>query len=98
MEPFVRVTQLGGDLTSATSYFKVERKSGEIAWYGKTSSAASVARASSSPEMAAEIYLASALVVDETTMMERAYLDELAKQLKLDAGLKAALEARARTA
>jgi uncharacterized membrane protein YebE (DUF533 family) len=58
---------------------------------------ADVARASSSPEMAAEIYLASALVVDETTTMERAYLDELAKQLELDAGLKAALEAKAKT-
>jgi uncharacterized membrane protein YebE (DUF533 family) len=57
---------------------------------------ADVARASSSPEMAAEIYLASALVVDDTTTMERAYLDELAKQLELDAGLKAALEAKAR--
>jgi uncharacterized membrane protein YebE (DUF533 family) len=57
---------------------------------------ADVARASTSPEMAAEIYLASALVVDETTMMERAYLDELATQLKLDAGLKAALEAKAK--
>ena len=57
---------------------------------------ADVARASSSPEMAAEIYLASALVVDDTTTMERAYLDELAKQLELDAGLKAALEARAK--
>jgi uncharacterized membrane protein YebE (DUF533 family) len=57
---------------------------------------ADVARASTSPEMAAEIYLASALVVDDTTTMERAYLDELARQLKLDAGLKAALEAKAK--
>jgi uncharacterized membrane protein YebE (DUF533 family) len=59
---------------------------------------AEVARASSSPEMAAEIYLASALVVDDTTTMERAYLDELATQLKLDQGLKTALEAKARAA
>lgn len=44
LESFVRVTQLGGDLTSATSYFKVERKSGEIAYYGNTSTAASAAR------------------------------------------------------
>ncbi len=57
---------------------------------------AEVATAAKTPEMAAEIYLASALVVDETTTMERAYLDELAKQLKLDAGLKAALEAKAK--
>jgi uncharacterized membrane protein YebE (DUF533 family) len=59
---------------------------------------ADVASASTSPEMAAEIYLASALVVDDTTTMERAYLDALATQLKLDPGLKAALEARAQTA
>ena len=56
---------------------------------------ADVAAAASSPEMGAEIYLASLLVVDDTTMMERAYLDELARQLKLPAGLKADLEARA---
>jgi uncharacterized membrane protein YebE (DUF533 family) len=45
--------------------------------------------------MAAEVYLASLLVVDETTTMERAYLDELARRLRLDPGLKADLEARA---
>ena len=44
MESFVRVTQLGGDLTSAVSYFKVERKSGEIAYYGNTGTGASPAR------------------------------------------------------
>jgi uncharacterized membrane protein YebE (DUF533 family) len=57
---------------------------------------AEVAAAAKTPEMGAEIYLASVLVADETTTMERAYLDELAKQLKLDAGLKAALEAKAK--
>ena len=57
---------------------------------------ADVATASASPEMAAEIYLASLLVVDETTTMERAYLDELARQLKLAPALKVDLEARAR--
>ena len=56
---------------------------------------AAVAAAAATPEMAAEIYLASALVVDETTVMERAYLDELARQLRLDAGLKAELERQA---
>ena len=56
---------------------------------------AAVAAAAATPEMAAEIYLASVLVVDETTVMERAYLDELARQLRLDAGLKAALERQA---
>ncbi len=44
LESFVRVTQFGGDLGSASTYFKVERKSGEIAWYGGTSTAATPAR------------------------------------------------------
>lgn len=53
---------------------------------------AAVARASSTPEMAAEMYLASLLIVDEETFMERAYLDQLAKELKLDPDLKSKLE------
>jgi uncharacterized membrane protein YebE (DUF533 family) len=57
-----------------------------------------VAAAAQTPAMGAEIYLASLLVVDETTTMERAYLDELARQLKLPAELKADLEARAAAA
>lgn len=57
-----------------------------------------VARGVTGPEMAAEVYLASVLVVDQTTTMERAYLDELARQLNLPAALKADLEAKARTA
>lgn len=59
---------------------------------------ADVAAAANGPEMAAEIYLASVLVVDQTTTMERAYLDELARQLRLADGLKAELEARAAAA
>lgn len=57
---------------------------------------AEVAAAATGPEMAAEIYLASLLVADETTTMERAYLDALAAALKLPPGLRAELEARAR--
>lgn len=56
---------------------------------------AQVAQAASSPELAAEMYLASLLVADETSFMERAYLDELARQLRLPSGLKAELEAQA---
>ncbi len=59
---------------------------------------AEVAAAVTSPEMAAEVYLASLLVVDETTTMERAYLDELARRLRLDPALKTDLEARAAAA
>jgi RHS repeat-associated protein len=44
LESFVRVTQLGGNLTAGNSYFKVERKSGEVAYYGATNTAASTAR------------------------------------------------------
>jgi uncharacterized membrane protein YebE (DUF533 family) len=56
---------------------------------------ADVAAAAQGPEAAAEIYLASLLVVDQTTTMERAYLDALARELRLDASLKTQLEARA---
>jgi RHS repeat-associated protein len=44
IESFVRVTQLGGDLQSASTYFEVETKSGEILWYGNNSTAANSAR------------------------------------------------------
>lgn len=56
---------------------------------------AEVARAASTPELASEMYLASLLVVDESSFMERAYLDELARQLRLPDGLKVELEAQA---
>ena len=57
--------------------------------------AAAALEPNANPQMAAEIYLASLLVVDDTTTMERAYLDELARQLKLAPGLQAELQARA---
>ncbi|WP_442951963.1 tellurite resistance TerB family protein [Orrella sp. JC864] len=59
---------------------------------------AAVARAAATPEMAAEMYLASLMVVDEESYMERAYLDELARQLKLEPGLKETLEQQVRPA
>ncbi|WP_443693003.1 tellurite resistance TerB family protein [Pseudomonas protegens] len=57
---------------------------------------ADVARAASTPEMAAEMYLASVMLVDEEHFMEKAYLDELARQLQLAPGLKAELENQVR--
>ncbi|WP_039959027.1 tellurite resistance TerB family protein, partial [Vibrio sinaloensis] len=36
------------------------------------------------PQQASEIYLASLIVIDEQNFMEKAYLQELAKQLQLD--------------
>ncbi|MGH8026290.1 MAG: tellurite resistance TerB family protein [Pseudoxanthomonas sp.] len=53
---------------------------------------AEVARAAGTPEIASEMYLASLLAADEQNFMERAYLDELARQLKLDDALKLKLE------
>jgi len=38
------------------------------------------------------LFLASLMVADEQNFMERAYLDELAKQLRLEPSLKAQLE------
>ncbi|MEB0047413.1 MULTISPECIES: tellurite resistance TerB family protein [unclassified Pseudomonas] len=59
---------------------------------------AEVARAASTPEMAAEMYIASVMLVDEENFMEKSYLDELARQLKLEPGLKAELEQQVRQA
>ena len=57
---------------------------------------AELALAARTPEMAAEMYLASVLMVDEQNFMERAYLDELSRQLRLDPGLKTELEVQVR--
>ena len=59
---------------------------------------ADVARAAKTPEIAAEMYIASVMLVDQEHFMERAYLDELAKQLKLDPALKLELEKQVRQA
>lgn len=59
---------------------------------------AEVARAASTPEIASEMYLASLMAADEQNFMERAYLDELARQLKLDDALKLRLEQQIRQA
>lgn len=55
-----------------------------------------IAAAATTPELASEMYLASVLMIDEDQFMERAYLDELARQMGLDAGLKAELESQVR--
>ena len=59
---------------------------------------AEVARAAGSPEIAAEMYLASLVAADEQNFMERSYLDELARQLGLDEALKRRLEQEYRDA
>ena len=57
---------------------------------------AEIARAASTPEIAAEMYLASLIVIDEQNFMERAYLDELARQMKIDPALQRELESQAK--
>lgn len=59
---------------------------------------AEVARAAQTPEMAAEMYLASVMMVDQEHFMERAYLDELARQLRMDPNLREELERQVRDA
>ena len=81
------ITKLGGDAELAR-WFNQE--------LGKPLDPAEVAGASRSPEMAAEMYLASALLVDEESFMERAYLQELARQLQLAPALVIELERQAK--
>ncbi|MCY1413731.1 Inner membrane protein YebE [compost metagenome] len=58
--------------------------------------AAEVAQSARDPGMAAEMYLASVMLVDDQQDAERTYLDELAYQLKLDPDLQAHLEQQAK--
>jgi uncharacterized membrane protein YebE (DUF533 family) len=72
----------------------------DLAWFdaqlSKPVDPADAAALASTPEVAAEVYLASLLVIDEQSYMERAYLDELARLLPMPEGLKAELEAKVR--
>lgn len=64
----------------------------DTSWYqaelNQPADPAAIAALAPNLEVAAEIYLASLLVVDEQNFMEKAYLDELANQLKLPVELK----------
>lgn len=53
---------------------------------------AAIAQLATTPEQASELYLASLLIADEQNFMEKAYLNELAKQLRLADDLVLALE------
>lgn len=59
---------------------------------------AEVASVATSPEIAAEMYVASLIAADDQNFMERSYLDELARQLKIDDALKARLEQQVKDA
>lgn len=63
----------------------------------KPSDPTETAALAKTPEQAAEVYLASLLVIDEQSYMERAYLDELARQMPLPEGLKLELEEKVRS-
>lgn len=56
--------------------------------------AAAVAREARTPELAAEIYVASLLVIDEVDPQERRYLDDLAGAMRMEPGLARRLEAQ----
>ena len=53
---------------------------------------ADIASAATSGEIAAEMYLASRMMIDSENYMERAYLDELARCLELDRDLQSKLD------
>jgi hypothetical protein len=58
--------------------------------------AADVARSATDPAIAAEMYLASVMLVDDQQDAERSYLDELAAALKIDPELQVHLEQQAK--
>lgn len=58
--------------------------------------AAEVAQSATDPAIAAEMYLASVMVVDDQQDAERNYLDELAAALKIDPQLQVHLEQQAK--
>lgn len=60
--------------------------------------AAEVAQSAKDPAMAAEMYLASVMLVDDQQDAERAYLDELASALQIDPALQVHLEQQAKGA
>ncbi|MCC5451765.1 tellurite resistance TerB family protein [Rheinheimera sp. UJ51] len=59
---------------------------------------ANVAKYATSRDIAVEMFLASVLVIDEESFMERSYLNELAKQLALPESLQNELQYQARQA
>lgn len=83
------------------TYQDWQQKSAEQAWFNaqlaRPADPAETAALATTPEQAAEVYLASLLVIDEQSYMERAYLDELARQMPLPEGLKQELEEKVRS-
>jgi uncharacterized membrane protein YebE (DUF533 family) len=59
---------------------------------------AEVAKHATTPAIAAEMYMASLLTVDEENFMEKSYLNELARQMNLPAALQTELAQQAKQA
>ncbi|RVT48718.1 tellurite resistance TerB family protein [Rheinheimera sediminis] len=87
---------IDSEIAKLTSDFSLQR------WFeqelAKALDPADIASAATTEEMAAEMYLASLLVINEQNYMEGAYLQELARQLKLPVELKAELDFQAKQA
>jgi uncharacterized membrane protein YebE (DUF533 family) len=58
--------------------------------------AQALARSSDSPQASREIYIVSAIMIDDQNPMERAWLDQLASALKLEAGITRELDQQVR--
>jgi uncharacterized membrane protein YebE (DUF533 family) len=65
-----------------------------LADFDKPQSPAALAKLASDPMLAAQLYAAAVVGAGEIAAAERAWLDELAKALKLDRAATAAIEAR----
>ena len=80
---------------------KLASQPADLKWFeaelAKPADPAVAAALAKTPEQAAEVYLASLMVIDEQSYMERAYLDELARRLSLPEDLKADLEEKVRS-
>ncbi|MGQ7844624.1 tellurite resistance TerB family protein [Granulosicoccus sp. 3-233] len=82
-------------ITRQIASFELERDvtSFLLSELNKPVSVDAIAALADTPETAAELYIASALVVDMESQAERAYLDELAAAMQIDPGLIPHLEA-----
>ncbi len=82
--------------TILDQYFSKMSTPEEQAWLkaelAKPVDPAAVAGLATDPHLASQIYAVSVSIIDSTNFMEKAYLDELAKQLDISPDLKAELE------
>lgn len=86
-------------ITRQIASFELERdvSSFLLSELNRPVSVETIAALADTPETAAELYIASALVVDMDSSAERTYLDELAAAMRIDPGLIPHLEAPLRS-